>query len=127
MTAENKRFIDPELLRNNCAGDLSMMRDLINMGILSVNSSLTDAKSSMENEDWDRLARVLHKLRPVLCYCGINSLTDELLVLEENAKQGKELRELSVKTAAMLDTLQQVHDEMEHHLSSISAQRPGTA
>lgn len=122
MLTANNQFIDSDLLRNNCAGDPSMMRELINMGMLSVSNSLADAGSAMESEDWDKLARVLHKLRPVLCYCGINSLTNELLQLEENAKARKELPELSARITAMMDTLRQVHDEMEHHLSLISGQ-----
>jgi hypothetical protein len=73
----------------------------------------------MESGDWDKLARVFHKLRPVLCYCGINSLTDELIHLEENARERKELPELSARVSAMMDTLQRVHEEMEHQLCLI--------
>ena len=119
MTTENEQFIDIELLKNNCAGDPSMMRDLINMGILSIQNSLADSRNFMESGDWDKLARVFHKLRPVLCYCGINSLTDELIHLEEKARERKELPELSTRVSVMLDTLQQVHDEMEHQLCLI--------
>jgi len=97
-----------------------MMRDLINLGLLSVSSAMTEAGNFLENEDWDKLARVLHKLRPVLCYCGIISLTDELLLLEGNAKERKDLPGLSVRMMKMLDTLQQVHDEMKQQLSSLS-------
>jgi len=119
MATEKGQFIDLELLENNCAGDLSMMRELINMGILSINNSLDDSRSSMESGDWDKLARVFHKLRPVLCYCGINSLTDELMLLEENARERKELPELSARVAVMMDILQQVYNEMENKLLSI--------
>src|SRR5690554_570183 len=102
MITENGQFIDIELLKKNCAGDPSMMRDLINMGLLSIKNSLTDSRSFMESGDWDKLARVFHKLRPVLCYCGVNSLTDELILLEENARGKKELPELSMRVSVML-------------------------
>jgi HPt (histidine-containing phosphotransfer) domain-containing protein len=120
IPVHNHHFIDPELFKSNCAGDQSMMRDLINLGLLSVSSAMTEAGNFLENEDWDKLARVLHKLRPVLCYCGIISLTDELLLLEGNAKERKDLPGLSVRMMKMLDTLQQIHDEMKQQLSSLS-------
>jgi len=97
-----------------------MMRDLINLGLLSVSSAMTEAGNFLENEDWDKLARVLHKLRPVLCYCGIMSLTDELLLLEGNAKGKKDLPELATRMEGMMDTLQQVREEMEQQLTSLS-------
>ena len=120
MTEHNQNFIDAELFKNNCAGDISMMCELINLGLQSVNSSMTEARNSLENKDWDKLARVLHKLRPVLCYCGINSLTNELLMLEENAKEKKDLSDLSARMTEMMDTLKKVHDEMGQQLSSLS-------
>jgi len=97
-----------------------MMRELINMGQLSVSNSIKDAGSSLDNEDWDNLARVLHKLRPVLCYCGINSLTDTLLSLEGNARERKDLPELILQVTAMMDILQQVHNELGDQLGSLS-------
>lgn len=115
----NNSFIDPELLKSNCAGDRSMMRELINMGLLSVSNSIKDARSSLDNEDWDNLARVLHKLRPVLCYCGINSLTDKLILLEGNARERNDLPELTIQITAMMDILQQVHNELVNQLSSL--------
>ena len=120
MPAHNNHFIDTELLKNNCAGDHSMMCDLIKLGMSSVSNSLAEGGSCLESEEWDKLARVLHKLRPVLCYCGINSLTDKLLLLEENAKERKDLPGLSTQMIEMLDTLQNIHDEMEQQLSSLS-------
>jgi HPt (histidine-containing phosphotransfer) domain-containing protein len=119
MPEHKQNFIDAELFNSNCAGDLSMMRDLINLGLQSVSGSMTEARISLGNEDWDKLARVLHKLRPVLCYCGIISLTDELLLLEENAREKKDLPELSERLTVMMDTLKQVHDELEKQLSSL--------
>jgi len=120
MPAHNRNLIDVELLKNNCAGDQSMMRELINLGLQSVSTSMTEAGTSLENDDWDKLARVLHKLRPVLCYCGIMSLTDELLLLEGNARGKKDLPELAARMKGMMDILQQVHEEMEQQLSSLS-------
>ena len=120
MPAHNQNFIDTELFKSNCAGDQSMMRELINLGLQSVSTSMTEAGTSLENDDWDKLARVLHKLRPVLCYCGIMSLTDELLLLEGNARGKKDLPELAARMKGMMDILQQVHEEMEQQLSSLS-------
>jgi len=120
MSSESLRFINSGLLESNCAGDPAMMRDIITMGLQSVSKSITDAGIYLESEDCDKLARVLHKLRPSLCYCGINNLTDELMVLEKNIRDNNNLPALRERIMAMLDTLQQVHTEMEQKLSSLS-------
>lgn len=99
---------------------MAMMRELINMGLQSVDNSIRGAGSSLKSEDWDNLARVLHKLRPVLCYCGINCLTDELVLLEKNARERNNLPELPQQVSAMISTLQQVQAEMENYMSSLS-------
>ncbi len=114
-------LVDPQLLDKNCAGDPSMMRELINMGLLSINNSVTDIGSSLEAQDWDRLARVLHKLRPILCYCGINCLTDTLLHLEEDAKARKNLPELATHIQSMIGTLHLAKSELEQQLRSLSS------
>lgn len=98
-----------------------MMREIIDMGLQSVNDSLTGIDSFLEKKDWDNLARVLHKLRPVLCYCGINGLSDELLLLEHHAKERKELAEIPARTAAMIENLQQARAEMEQQRSLLSS------
>ena len=120
MSENNQRFINPGLLESNCAGDPAMMRDIINMGLLSANKSIIEAGDHLDNEDWDKLARVLHKLRPVLCYCGIKDLTDELMFLEENIRDRNNLSSLRDRIMTMLDTLQKVHAELEQQLSLLA-------
>lgn len=110
-----------ELLKSNCLNDQPMMREIISMGLQSVSGSMPDIKNFLESKDWDKLARVLHKLRPILCYCGINSLTDDLLLIEQHAKERKDLPELTVRITAIMDTLQQVRTELEQQLSSLSS------
>jgi hypothetical protein len=74
----------------------------------------------MGDEDWDGLARILHKLRPVLCYCGINSLTDRLLLVENNAREKKDMSQITGQVSALLNILEQVHDELKGQLASLS-------
>jgi len=117
MSVEHQRFINSGLLESNCAGDPAMMRDIINMGLMSVSKSIIDAGDHLDNKDWDKLARVLHKLRPILCYCGINSLTEELMLLEENIRDNKNMDAMRDRIMVILDTLQQVRTELEQQLS----------
>lgn len=114
------QLLNPELLRDNCADDQVMMREIIDMGLQSVNDALTGIDDLLEKKDWDNLARILHKLRPVLCYCGITNLSDDLLLIEHHAKERKELTEIPARIAAMVENLQQARAEMEQQRSLLS-------
>ena len=71
------KFIDLDRLNTNCGDDVSMKKELLNMGLETISSSNQQIKELLDKQDWQNLARTLHKLRPVLSYCGvINYLID---------------------------------------------------
>lgn len=113
-------LLNADLLKSNCANDENMISEMINMGLQSMGDSISGIHTSLDSEDWDTLARILHKLRPILCYCGITSLTDELLVIEQNAKQKNDLSGLKEQIQKMLLNLEQAETEMKHQLSLLS-------
>ena len=114
------KLMNIELLKSNCAGDEGMMRELISMGLQSLENSMASINTAINDKDWDNLARILHKLRPILCYCGVTSLTDELLLIEQNAKERKDLNALEEQMGNMSPALEQVQSEMQQQMSLLS-------
>ena len=113
-------LLDSDLLKSNCAGDEDMMREMISMGLQSLGETLTGIDTALQAEDWNNLARFLHKIRPILCYCGITSLTDELQEIEINAKQGNELPALKNRINKIITSLEQAQSEMQMQMSLLS-------
>ena len=65
------KHINLDRLEANCAGDVSMKKELLNMGIDTINMSNQKIKEFLNKQDFDNLAKTLHQLRPILSYCGV--------------------------------------------------------
>ena len=114
-------LMDAELLKSNCADDKGMMLELLTIGLESIDRAITGIHTNLEKQDWNELARAVHKLRPVLCYCGITSLSDDLLYIETNAKEQNNLAELVKLSAPVLDKIRVARTEVEQYLVKLSA------
>ena len=114
------QLIDHDALDRNCAGDKSMKKDLIMLGMERVEDSLNEFEQSLASGNWDDLGRTIHKLRPVLSYCGIEGLNDELIKYEINAKERKNLDELPNKVSEVRDILFDALDEMKDLLTTLT-------
>jgi HPt (histidine-containing phosphotransfer) domain-containing protein len=111
--------INLETLKNTCAGDQDMMKEMLNMGLFSVSTALTDIGSAIASQQWDHLARAVHKVRPVLSYFGISSLNDDLLAIERDARERKALASLPAQVSTMTGKLKVLHVELEQRLSAL--------
>ena len=112
-------FVELEKVKANSGGDQLLLLELINMGIERIDTSLTDMKVSVQTRDWDSLSRSIHKLRPILCYAGIDAFNDELIELENNTRQQTGLEEVPVRIGKILENLCLARCELEHLLSEL--------
>ncbi len=112
-------LISLETLQNTCAGDRDMMEEMLKMGRLSVTTALTDIDGALAGGQWDLLARAVHKVRPVLSYFGIGSLNDDLLVIERNARERKDVAALPAMINAVTARLKDLLLELEQQLAGL--------
>ena len=104
--------IDRAILDANCAGDRRMMRELIGMGIETLGRSIAEIEAGLPGADWQAIGRTVHRLRPVLSYCGVTGLGEELLGVETSAREGTGLDELPLKLQSTLEGLRGVLEEL---------------
>ncbi|HTT07910.1 MAG TPA: hypothetical protein VMH34_03880 [Gammaproteobacteria bacterium] len=117
-------LINLEALKNTCAGDQEMMKEMLKMGRLSVMTALTDIDNAIASQQWDHLARAVHKVRPILSYLGINSLSDDLLAVERNAKERRHLAGLPGLVSVISGRLKEIHVELEQQLAGSQTGAP---
>lgn len=104
--------IDVEKIKQSTSGDEGIMIDIINLGLERIEKSQSEIQETLEKEDWNELARIIHKLRPVLHFVGIVTLEDDLVAIEKNAKDRTNLAKLGDKFA----TIFQIFDSAKHEL-----------
>lgn len=112
MQGPKMNVIDVEKIKQSTSGDEGIMIDIINLGLERIEKSQSEIQETLEKEDWNELARIIHKLRPVLHFVGIVTLEDDLVAIEKNAKDRTNLAKLGDKFA----TIFQIFDSAKHEL-----------
>ena len=88
------------------------MLDLIKLGLERMDASRDEITNILEREDWDELARVIHKLRPVLHFVGLVSLEDDLVAIEKNAKARTGLENIKNKLPEIFTVFDSAETEL---------------
>ena len=112
-------FVDFDKVKANSGGDQELLHELINMGMERINVSLTEMHASVNNRDWESLSRSIHKLRPILCYAGIDAFNEELLALERQAKEQTGLAEVPARIDIIAENMRLARCELERLLSEL--------
>jgi HPt (histidine-containing phosphotransfer) domain-containing protein len=112
-------FVDFEKVKVNSGGDQELLRELIKMGLERINSSLAEMEAMVAGQDWDGLSRTIHKLRPILCYAGIETFNTELIGLEKDAREKTGLAEMPARIGKITGNLHLARCELEHLLSEL--------
>ena|SRR3989304_2934321 len=112
-------LVDFAKVQANSGGDRELQRELLTMGLERINASLAEMEATVASQDWDGLSRSIHKLRPILCYAGIESFNEELIGLEKDAREMTGLAEIPARIGKMTGNLHQARCELEQVLSAL--------
>lgn len=114
-------LVDLNKVKENSGGDRDLLLELLRMGLERIDASVPEMQGAVASGDWEGLARTLHKLRPILCYAGIDAYTVELTELEKHAKSGTGLPELPGRIMSMTGNMQDARRELERVLSELKS------
>jgi len=112
-------LVDMEKLKANSGGDEQFLQELISMGVERIDTTLAEMSHTVQNQDWDGLSRTIHKLRPILCYAGVEVFNNELIELEKNSREKAGVGELPARIGKMTENLQVARCELERLLSEL--------
>ena len=56
--------------------------------------ALEEMETALKNQQWDKLARVAHQIKPSFSLMGLNPLRTNILFIEENSKANTKLDEI---------------------------------
>ena len=83
-------LIDISIIQRNSGNDDKIALQLLDMGLTRIRESIDEINNTYNNSDWELLRRCVHKLRPMLNFCGITGITEQLLEIEKNIKEKQE-------------------------------------
>jgi len=67
-------------------GSREFMRDMMQLFIETMPKLANDMLNALEAKDWGTVKAVAHQVKPTMELMGINSLRDDVVVIEKNAK-----------------------------------------
>jgi CheY-like chemotaxis protein/HPt (histidine-containing phosphotransfer) domain-containing protein len=77
-------------------GDKAFMQEMIATFIQQAEENLPQIQFFLEQQELEKLRKILHKMKPSFSFMGINSLKETIIQAEELAKDSKNIAELAV-------------------------------
>jgi len=110
MSTSKERLYDLALIEEMAQGDQDFMREMAETFLLSVPPVISLMLEHCSNGEWVLMANEAHGLKSNIDMLQINSIKDEIRIVELNGKQGTNLEEtpkLVIKVISVLQTVMQ--------------------
>jgi len=86
-----KKIVDLTYLRNISNNNQKFIDDMVAAFLESIPKSIEEIKMNTVAAEWTELARAIHKIKPALTLIGLHSSKEKALMLEDLAKQQKNI------------------------------------
>lgn len=107
-----KRTIDLTYLRNISNNNQKFIDDMLRAFLQSIPKSIEEINTNLVAKEWSALARSVHKLKPSLTLIGLHSTREKAIILEETAKQQKNINAISFQANELCQELNVALDEL---------------
>jgi signal transduction histidine kinase/CheY-like chemotaxis protein/HPt (histidine-containing phosphotransfer) domain-containing protein/CHASE3 domain sensor protein len=116
--ASDEVLYDLNELNKITRGDKEFFKKIIELFIENTPSNTEKMKQSMDDEDWNKVGAIAHKLRPSFAHMGMKDLAEELKSIEENSFARENLDEtkdmISDFCAKSFHVVDQLEDLLNH-------------
>lgn len=91
---EYESVIDLESLKQISENDTNKLQRYINLLLKNTPNELEKLKQDTENEDWDELTKIAHKLKGTVGYMGIKKIEETIRIVENNSARKLQLEDI---------------------------------
>lgn len=115
-TRKQSRF-DLQYLREVSGNNEEFIREMIQTFVDTIPNILTDMSRSLETQDWEKVSRLAHQIKPSLTLMGLSGLKDTILFIEEHGKKQTELVKLASKVQGFVEECSGAINDLIHDYS----------
>jgi HPt (histidine-containing phosphotransfer) domain-containing protein len=83
-----------DYLRSVSGNNEEFIREMVLTFTQTIPPALEEMETALKNQQWDKLARVAHQIKPSFSLMGLNPLRTNILFIEENSKANTKLDEI---------------------------------
>jgi PAS domain S-box-containing protein len=84
-----------DYLRSVSGNNEEFIREMVTTFIQTVPSILEDMHQAIETQEWNKLSRMAHQIKPSFTLMGLDALRSEIVFIEENSKMETNLHEVT--------------------------------
>jgi PAS domain S-box-containing protein len=103
---------DLTYLREVSGNNEEFIREMIQTFVQTIPPILSQMNTSLSRQDWEKLSRLAHQIKPSLALMGMNDLRSQVLYIEQNGKSRDNLEQLPVKTQDFIIYCEQIIPEL---------------
>jgi PAS domain S-box-containing protein len=110
--ASGAKLYNLDYLRSVSGNNEEFIREMILTFTQSIPGQLVEMEKALAEEDWQRLARNAHQIKPSFTLMGLNTLRSSIVFIEENSKYGTKLDEIPQVVGEFIESCNLVLPEL---------------
>jgi len=114
------KFYELELIHKMCRGDEEKIAKMMAVFINQITQFIQDVRTAYSDNDFSRMERLVHKIKPTLTYFGTSTLEKEFLYLEDLLLMKSESSEIELKIRSISTLIKKIVDEMKNDFKIIN-------
>jgi len=116
--SDNKAGVDLTYLRSASDNNEEFLREMIQTFVQTIPSVLKEMEACLSNNNWERLSRLAHQIKPTFSLMGIESMRKTVFYIEQNADGTKDLQQLTMTTRAFIEDCNRVIADLRRDIAT---------
>ena len=110
---KNNIPLDLSYLRDMSGDSAEFMVEMIDMFKQQTPIYMADLKQAIVDQDWPRVSSCAHKIKPTFSYIGREDAKMHMQVMEDDAREQKNLEQLSLKFTEINDFIEVLNKQLD--------------
>lgn len=123
LSVDNQSVTDLSYLREVVMGDEEIIIETTEAFLEDTPNVLNNMKEHFANQEWDKLYKQAHKIKPNMEYMGMKQARELILEIEEQAKSGEPSESLENKIKEFNSICLQALDELSAKIEELKSDR----
>ncbi|WEK18198.1 MAG: Hpt domain-containing protein [Candidatus Pedobacter colombiensis] len=119
---KNKEPLDLSYLRDMSGDSAEFIIEMIDMFKMQTPLYIADLGKAIEDKDWPRASNCAHKIKPTFAYVGREDAKDHMQMMENNARELKNIEELPVAFQEISSFVEVLYAQLEEAKADLEKQ-----